>query len=169
MKTSFLAIVLCSALGLLGLSGGARADTIRRYDCSTDGVDREPMGDRDERVIISLQYTCRVADGPLRDATITAISVSELDGEKGTSLASLDIHHAIDGFAVGQLLEGIAFLVMRDNRPLGIAASGKMVFKFASGSLAALSGKAVTFTTKPLGFGRFEMEFSDWPEAAQPK
>lgn len=58
---------------------------------------------------------------------------------------------------------------MRDNRPLGIAASGKMVFKFASGSLAALSGKAVTFTTKPLGFGRFEMEFSDWPEAAQPK
>ncbi|MGV7213449.1 hypothetical protein [Bradyrhizobium sp. UFLA05-112] len=110
-----------------------------------------------------------MADGTLRDAGITAISVSELNGEKGTSLASLDLHRTIDGFAVGQLLEGIAFLVMRDERSLGIAASGKMVFKFASGSLAALSGKTVNFTTKPAGFGRFEMEFADWPEAAGPK
>ncbi|OAF04295.1 hypothetical protein AYJ54_24205 [Bradyrhizobium centrolobii] len=169
MKTSFLAVVLCSALALLGLRGGALADTVRRYDCSIDGVDREPLGDRDEHFIISLQYTCHVAEGPLRDAGITAISVSELNGEKGTSIASLDIHRAIDGFAVGQLLEGVAFLVMRDKRSLGIAASGKMVFKFASGSLSALSGRTVNFTTKPAGFGRFEMEFSDWPEAAQPK
>ncbi|WP_347336683.1 hypothetical protein [Bradyrhizobium manausense] len=106
----------------------------------------------------------------MKDAGITAISVSEWDNEKGRYLASLDVHRALEGYAVGQLLEGDGSSVMEENRTAGIAASGKTVFKFASGSLAALSGKTVKFTTKPaVGSRRFEMEFSDWPEAAQPK
>lgn len=169
MKQPFFTIVLCSAFGLLGLAGGALADSIRRYDCTIDGTDREPIGDRNGHMIVSLQYTCHVADGLLKDAGITAVSVSEWDSEKGRYLASLDVHRALEGYAVGQLLEGDGSSVMEDNRAAGIAAAGKTVFKFASGSLAALSGKTVKFTTKPVGSRRFEMEFADWPEASQPK
>ncbi|WFU80612.1 MULTISPECIES: hypothetical protein [Bradyrhizobium] len=169
MKPPFRIIVLCSTFGLLGLTEVTPTDPVRRYDCTIDGTDREPVGDRNGHVIVSLQYTCRVADGLLRDAGITAISVSEWDSEKGTYLASLDVHRALGGYAVGQLLEGDGSSVMEDNRAVGIAASGKTVFKFASGSLAALSGKTVKFTTKPVGSRRFEMEFTGWPEAAQRK
>ncbi|MGY8665405.1 hypothetical protein Q3C01_23995 [Bradyrhizobium sp. UFLA05-109] len=169
MKQPFLVVVLCSVFDLLGLNAVALADSTRRYDCTIDGTDREPVGDRNGHIIVSLQYTCRVADGLLKDAGITAISVSEWDGEKGTYLASLDVHRALEGFAVGQLLEGIGSSVIEDNRTAGIAASGKTVFKFASGSLAALSGKTINFTTKPAGARRFEIEFTNWPEAAQLK
>lgn len=120
-------------------------------------------------MIVSLQYTWHVADGLLKDAGITAVSVSEWDSEKGRYLASLDVHRALEGYAVGQLLEGDGSSVMEDSRAAGIAAAGKTVFKFASGSLAALSGKTVRFTTKPVGSRRFELEFTDWPEASQTK
>ncbi len=169
MKQPFFTIVLCSAFGLLGLTGGALADSIRRYDCTIDGTDREAIGDRNGHIIVSLQYTCHIADGLLKDAGITAISVSEWDSEKGRYLASLDVHRALEGYAVGQLLDGDGASVMEDNRAAGIAAAGKTVFKFASGSLAALSGKTVKFTTKSVGSRRFEMEFADWPEASLPK
>ncbi|WP_445219692.1 hypothetical protein ACKWRH_05885 [Bradyrhizobium sp. Pa8] len=169
MKRPSLTTVLCSIFGLLGLNGIALADSTRRYDCTIDGTDREPIGDRNGHIVVSLQYNCRVADGPLKDAGITGLSVSEWDSEKGKYLASLDVHRALGGFAVGQLMEGIGASVMENNRAAGIAASGKTVFKFASGSLAALSGKTVKFTTKLVDSRRFEMEFTDWPETAQPK
>ncbi|MGV7213443.1 hypothetical protein [Bradyrhizobium sp. UFLA05-112] len=169
MKELFSAIVVLFIFGLLEVKRCALADTIRRYDCTIDGTDREPIGDRIEHVVVSLQYTCRVEDGPLKDAGITAISVSEWDSEKGRYLASLDVHRALEGFAVGQLLEASGSSVMQDKRAAGIAASGKTVFKFASGSLAALLGKTVKFTTKPVGSRRFELEFTDWPDAARPK
>ena len=97
----------------------------------------------------------------MKEAVSTAVSVSEWDGPKGTYLASLGLHRAPGGFAVGQLLEGTASLVMKDGKPIGAESTGKTVFKFASGSLAALSGRTVNFTTKPVGIGRFELEFKD--------
>nr|GAJ37755.1 hypothetical protein BDOA9_0203730 [Bradyrhizobium sp. DOA9] len=142
---------------------------MRRYSCTVEGSDREPVGDRDGHLIVSLQYTCHVANGALKDSGITGLFVSEWSSEKQTYLASLDVHRALDGFAVSQLLEGIGSSLMEDNRAAGIAASGKTVFKFASGSLAVLSGRTVTFTTKPLDYRQFEMEFTDWPDTIQPK
>jgi hypothetical protein len=97
----------------------------------------------------------------LKEAVVTAVSVSEWDGPKGTYLASLGLHRAPGGFAVGQLLEGSGSVVVKDGKPVGSEASGKTVFKFASGTLASLSGKTVKFTTKPVGLGRFELEFTE--------
>ena len=97
----------------------------------------------------------------LKDAVATAVSVSEWDGPKGTYLATLGLHRAPGGFAVAQLLEGTGSVVMKDGKPAGSQASGKTVFKFASGTLAAFSGRTVNFTTKPVGLGRFELEFKD--------
>ncbi|MCP3392321.1 hypothetical protein NLM27_26590 [Bradyrhizobium sp. CCGB12] len=169
MKRFSLCMVLYVVLGLLGLNEIALADSTRRYGCIIDGTDREPTGDRNGRIIVSLQYTCRVADGLLRDAGITGLSVSEWDNEKGRYLASIDVYRALDGIAIGQLLEGTSSSVTEDNGAVGIAASGKMVFKFASGSLAALSGRTIKFTTKLINSRQFELEFTDWPEAAQPE
>jgi hypothetical protein len=50
---------------------------------------------------------------------------------------------------------------MKDGKPAGSDASGKAQFKFASGTLATLSGKAVKFETKPTGVSRFSIEYTD--------
>jgi hypothetical protein len=49
---------------------------------------------------------------------------------------------------------------MKEGKPAGNESSGKAVFKFASGALAALSEKAVRFESKPTGVGRFSLEFT---------
>ena len=155
------ATFVCSAL-MIAATGFARADTIGRYQCAIIGaIAQEPIGDRDGHVLLSFEYSCQGVDGLLKEAVSTAVSVSEWDGPKGTYLASLGLHRAPGGFAVGQLLEGTASLVMKDGKPIGAQSTGKTVFKFASGTLAALSGRTVNFTTKPVGIGRFELEFKD--------
>ena len=156
MSKRLMAILLGSALGLS--AGTALAGSIGRYDCIIVGtIAREPVGDRDGHDIVSLEYTCRGLDGLLKDAGVTAFSVSEWDGEKGKYVASLGLHRAPGGFAVGQLVEGTNSL----SKAVGLEASGKTFFKFASGTLGALSGKTVNFSAKPTGAGRFEIEFSD--------
>jgi len=156
------ATFVCSALSLIATTGFVRADTIGRYQCGVIGaIAQEPIGDRDGHVLLSFEYSCQGVDGLLKEAVSTAVSVSEWDGPKGTYLASLGLHRAPGGFAVGQLLEGTASLVMKDGKPIGAESTGKTVFKFASGTLAALSGRTVNFTAKPLGVGRFELEFKD--------
>lgn len=91
MKQLSLCMMLYVVCGLLGLNEIALADSTRRYGCIIDGTDREPTGDRNGRTIVSLQYTCRVADGLLKDAGITGLSVSQWDSEKGRYLASIDM------------------------------------------------------------------------------
>jgi hypothetical protein len=152
---------VCSAL-MIAATGFARADTIGRYQCAVNGaIAPQPIGDRDGHVLLSFEYSCLGADGLLKEAVSTGVSVSEWDGPKGTYLASLGLHRAPGGFAVGQLLEGTGSVVMKDGKPVGSESSGKTVFKFASGTLAPLSGRTVNFTSKPVGLGRFELEFKD--------
>ena len=100
-------------------------------------------------------------DGLLNGTVNTGISISEWDGPKGTYLASIGLHRAPGGFAIGQLLEGTGSIVMKDDKVVGSEGSGKTLFKFASGTLAAISGKTVKWTSKPVGLGRFELEFTD--------
>ncbi|MDE5446739.1 hypothetical protein FXV83_16965 [Bradyrhizobium hipponense] len=164
MTKPVLAFVLCSAFELLGPSTGAVAGT-RRYACTITAADREPVGVRNERAILTVQYGCRIADGLLSDAGITAVSVSEWAADKGTYLASLEFHRALEGVAIGQLSEATGFSSMEGEQGVAVATSGTAVFKFASGSLAALSGKTLKFTTKLTGLRSFELEFTDWPES----
>ncbi|MET4261752.1 hypothetical protein ABIC09_006723 [Bradyrhizobium sp. S3.12.5] len=158
-----LAFLLCSAIELFGPSTGAVADT-RRYACTITAADREPVGVRNERVVLTVQYGCRIADGILGGAGITAVSVSEWAADKGTYLASLEFHRALEGVAIGQLSEATGFSSLEGEQGIAVAASGTTVFNFASGSLAALSGKTLKFTTKLTGLRSFELEFTDWPE-----
>ncbi|WFU79247.1 hypothetical protein QA645_32775 [Bradyrhizobium sp. CIAT3101] len=96
------------------------------------------------------KYTCRGVDGLLKEAVVTAVSANEWDGQKGTCLAPLDVHHTADGFAVGQILEGAGSPVMKDGKLVGVDASGKAVFNFASSTLAALSGRPSNSPPNPL-------------------
>ncbi|MCP3460555.1 hypothetical protein [Bradyrhizobium sp. CCGUVB23] len=50
---------------------------------------------------------------------------------------------------------------MKDGIPSGIATSGRALVKFASGSLIAVSGKTLIFSTKSTGPNRFDLEFTD--------
>lgn len=162
MSKRFIATMVCSALGLIAASGFAFAESIGRFECNIiDTPGQEPIGDRPGHFLLNLQYSCFAVDGVLKGDVHTASSVSEFDGAKVTFLRGGGIHRAPGGLAVTQIMDGDGSLVTKDDKPLGTASSGKGVFKFASGSLAKLSGKAFSFTSKQTGLGRFEMEYTD--------
>ncbi|WP_366526267.1 hypothetical protein [Bradyrhizobium sp.] len=50
---------------------------------------------------------------------------------------------------------------MKDGKPVGVAGSGTVAVKFASGAFAALSGKTIKLIVKPAGPNRFEQELTD--------
>jgi hypothetical protein len=105
-------------------------------------------------------------EGLLKDAVYTGASVSEWDGSHGTYLSAGGIVRAPGGLAVTQLTEGTGTLVMKDGKPFGGESSGKALFKFGSGTLAALSGRPVRFESKPTGVGRFSLDVTTDDAAA---
>jgi hypothetical protein len=161
MSKRFIATFLCSALSLVGANGFALAETIGRYECNVVGaMSPEPIGDREGHSLIFYQFSCFSVDGLLKGAVYTASTASELDGPRRTFLFTGGVHRAPGGFAVTQMMEGTGSVVMKDGKPV-TENSGKALFKFASGTLATISGKAVKWTTKTTGVGRFSLEFAD--------
>jgi hypothetical protein len=166
MSKRFIATFVCSAFSLIGASGFALAETIGRYECSVIGaIGKEPIDKRNGHILVSLEYSCFGVDGLLKGDVHTASSASEWDGPNGTFLRGGGVHRAPAGLAVSQITEGTGWVVKSGDTeyagPAGTASAGKAVFKFASGNLSALSGKAFKFATKPIGPDRFEMEFTD--------
>ena len=64
------------------------------------------------------------------------------------------------GTAIGQVPEGSGSVIMKDDKLVGTEFAGKTLFKFASGTLTALSGKTVNFTNGSTGLNRFEIVFT---------
>ena len=162
MKNRFTATLMCSALVSMLATGLAYADTIGRYECSIVGIGSpEPLGDRAGHGLLSYQFSCYGVEGILKGAVYSAVHVSEWDGPQGNFLLAGGVHRVAGGFAVTQMSEGTASVIMKDGKPVGATGSGKAVFKLGSGSLAPLSGKAVKFTSKTTSANRFELEFAD--------
>ena len=162
MSKRFIAAFVCSALGLTSSGGFALAETIGRYNCSIVGAaSQEPIDATPGHFLATVEYSCYGVDGLLKDAVHTASSASEWINQKGTFLRGGGTHRAAGGLAVTQVTEGSGVVVMKDGKPIGTATTGTGIFKFASGNLVTLSGKTFKFTTKPTGFDRFEMEFTD--------
>jgi hypothetical protein len=162
MSRRFVATFVCSALGLMGATGFARAETIGRYECSVIGtVGQELIDNQNGHFLASLEYSCFGVEGLLKGDVHTASSASEWEDQKGTFLRGGGTHRAPGGLAVTQITEGTGSVVMKDGKPVGTVSSGTGVFKFASGTLAALSRKTFKFATTPIGPNRFEMEFTD--------
>jgi hypothetical protein len=158
----FVRASLCFLLSFIFTSEVARAETIGRYECNVIGtLSQEPVGDRDGHVFTSFQYSCFGTEGLLKGAVATTVAVIEWDGPKGTFVSTVKIHRAPGGIAVGQTDEGTAFMIMKDGKPIGTEASGNSVIKFASGTLARLSGKTLKWVSKSISPGRFEQEYSD--------
>jgi hypothetical protein len=146
----------------MGNVGLAQAEIIGRYQCNIVGpAAPEPLGDRNGHSILSYSYSCVGVDGVLKDAVVTAFTVVEWDGPKTSTATALGVHRAPGGAAIAQVLEGAGSVIMKDGKPVGTELSGKTAFKFASGTLAALSGKTVNFASKSTGLNRFEIVFAD--------
>jgi hypothetical protein len=166
MDKRIIVTVVCSTLGLINASGFALAETIGRVECSVVGTpSQEPIGDRDGHGLATVQISCSGVSGLLKDAVYTSSSTSEWDGSQGTYFAGGGIIRVPGGLAVTQLTEGVGSAVMKDGKPAGREASGKGLFKFASGTLAALSGRANRWEAKPAGFNRFSLEVTTDTEA----
>jgi hypothetical protein len=154
--------ILLSALGLIGAGGFAHADTIVRYECNIIGTaSQDPIGDREGHNLVTVQYTCFGVEGLLKGAVSTALSVSEWDGPQGKYLSSIGVHRIAGGLASAQLLEGAGSVIIKDGKPVGSESSGKILIKFASGTLAAISGKTLNYIVKPLGPNRFQLEWTE--------
>jgi hypothetical protein len=139
MSKRFIITFVCSALSLIGATAIAHSDTIGRYECNIVGTGNpEPIGNRSGRGLMSCQFSCFGVDGLLKGAVYSAIHVSEWDGPRGTFLLAGGVHRSVGGFAVTQMLEGTGSVITRDGRPVSSTGSGKALFKFASGTLAAL-------------------------------
>ncbi len=166
MSNRFIATCVCSALSLIGASGFALGETFGRYECSVIGaVGKEPIAGQSGHLLVSLEYSCDGVDGLMKGDVHTASSASEWTGPKGTFLRGGGVHRAPEGLAVSVITEGTAWVVKSGDTEYGGRAgtesAGKAIFKFASGSLAALSGKTFKFATKPMAPNRFVMEFTD--------
>ena len=164
MRKRFIATFVCSAIGLIGASGFALAETFGRYECSVIGaIGKDPIATG--HTLVSLEYSCVGVDGLMKGDVHTASSASEWIGPKGTFLRGGGVHRAPEGLAVSVITEGTASVVKSTDTeyagPAGTESSGKAIFKFASGNLAALSGKTFKFATKPMAPNRFVMEFTD--------
>ena len=162
MKDRLIPTLVCSALCLVGATGLAHSDSIGRYECNVVGTTNpEPIGDRAGHGLVSYQFSCVGVEGLLKGAVYSAMHVSEWDGAQGTFLLAGGVHRAPGGLAVTQMLEGSGSISVKDGKPVGSTGFGKAVFKFASGTLAAISGKAVKFTSKSIGPNRFDLEFAE--------
>ena len=158
MSKRLIAIFVCSALSLIGTSGFAFAGLIGRYECSIIGLPmQDPVGDRTGHMLVTVQYSCFGVEGLLKGTVHTVSSVSEWDGPQGAFLIGGGTQRAPGGLAVTQIAEGTAWVV----KPSGTESKGVGVFKFASDTLAALSGKSFKFATKSTGDLRFDLEYTD--------
>ena len=161
MDKRIVVTAICSTLGLVNASGFALAETVGRYECSVVGAaSQDPIGDKDGHRITGVQYSCSGVEGLVKGAVYSGSSTSEWDGPQGTYLSGGGTVRAAGGLAVTQITEGKGSAVMKDGKPAGSESSGKALFKFASGTLAALSGKMVRWETKPMGFGLFSIELT---------
>ncbi|WGS18790.1 MULTISPECIES: hypothetical protein [unclassified Bradyrhizobium] len=159
MHKRIIVTIACSTIGLFCATGFALAETVGRYECSVIGLaSQDPIGDTDGHRLASSQYACFGVEGLLKGALYTSSSTTEWDGPHGTFVAGGGIVRAPGGLAVTQLTEGVASVAVKDGKPAGTEASGKAVFKFASGAFAQLSGKVVKWEAKPAGFNRFSLE-----------
>lgn len=163
MTKLLIAIALCTIVGAITASGVAHADVVGRYDCHALGSTvPEPIGDRVGHGLQQYQFSCVGIDGLLKGAIYTAINATEWDGPNGKQLLGGGVHRMPDGLAVTQMQDGAHTTVeMKDGKLSSISGSGKAAVKFASGSLATLSGKTLSFVSRSIGFNHFVVEFSE--------
>ena len=161
MNKRIIITVACSTLGLVNASGFALAETIGRFECSIVGTaSQDPIGDKDGHRLTTAQYSCLGVEGLLKGALYTGSATSEWDGSQVTYFTGGGIIRTPGGLAVTELTGGTGSAIMKDGKPVGSEASGKGLFKFASGTIAALSGKADRWQVKPAGFNRFNLELA---------
>ncbi|MGJ5203162.1 hypothetical protein [Bradyrhizobium sp. HKCCYLR20261] len=159
----FQSLVLLGSIILVScVASAARAEVLAHYECSIIGPSLpEPIGDRPGHALATVQFSCFAVDGAMKGAVYTAVNVAEWDGPKGTYQFAGGVHRITGGFAVTQMSEGSATVVLNDGQPAGTAGFGKAVIKYAAGTLAQLNGRTVAFTTKTTSLGRFSLDFTD--------
>lgn len=131
MAKQVIGLAMGAAMALIGSTSSSNAeDMVGRYQCTIVGPSvAEPLGDRSDHSIQSVQYSCVGVDGQLKGAALTGNAVVEWQGAKSTFLAASTTHRTPAGLVVGQLIEGNGSLAIEEGKVLGNDAAGRATFK----------------------------------------
>jgi hypothetical protein len=102
--------------------------------------------------------SCRPTTGPLAGGVVTVVDFWEWDGPKSTMLSGQGYVSMPSG-AVSTFkdADGQIELTMTDGKVSGVAASGHNVVTKATGDLASINGKTVSWSVKVTGPDTFEI------------
>ncbi len=152
---------LIAALAFTTLSATASAQTavILKATCQGVGTSpQEPVGDRAGHAISEAQYSCRNEGGGQDGSIGTGMTIWEWDKGNAVSLSGNGVVRKPGTMAVYEITEGKNSLTMTDGKVTGFSGTAKGVYKAATGSMTALSGKSFHSTFHSIPGGQFVIE-----------
>lgn len=138
------------------LSPSALAQTagVMKSTCQTVGiVTTEPIGDRPGHAIAMNTYSCRNEGGATDGTVMTGSNIREIDAGGIVSFSQNGVVRKPGAIAVYELTADKMSMSQT-----GFSGESKGTYKFASGSLAPLSGKSFSSKYHSIGGGQFVIE-----------
>jgi len=146
-------------LVVMPASAFAQSGSSFRLTCHSIGNSpTEPLGDREGHAVGVGQYTCRTDGGPLDGGMLTGMTIWEYDKNNGRSLSGMGVTRKPGALAAYQQTEAKVALTLTDGKVTGFTGSGRGRYTVATGTAAALDGKAYSFTFNSTGPGQFAVE-----------
>ena len=140
-------IVVAALLTIFATAAAAEKLDGDKYTCQSFSQNSwEPIGDRENHVISVGQLSCHTDSGFAEGAISTSVTMFEVDKGNAKSLSGSGVMRKTGGIAVYEITQQTWSLIMTDGKVTGFQGTGKALFTFASGSLAAYAGKTRTYT-----------------------
>ena len=161
MKTALFAAGIGTAIAFAAFAPDAIAqENTTTGTCQAVGANGapEPLGDREGHGISTVQVSCHIDSGPMKDGVLTGTDIWEWDGPNAVLVSSTGIVRKPGGTVVYVETQGKLALTMADGKVTGWAGSAKGTNVVATGSAASMAGKPYTVTSKPTGPGQFTFE-----------
>lgn len=148
-----------AGIALAVCATGASAGSEHTAACYNTGLNApEQLGDRNGHMLQVSTGTCLETGGGLEGMVTTQNTLWEHDPSGSKILSGDGVGRRPGGLVAYRLLEGSMQMIMKEGKPTGWIAKGKGVYTLATGDVAHLAGKTFTWTTKPMGSRRYQID-----------
>ena len=151
-------LIIC-ALAVLCAAASAQSGLSHRLVCQSIGNGAaEPLGDREGHALSVGNFTCRTDGGPLDGGVLTGATIWEYDKLGAVGLSGSGVTRKPGAMAAYMNTESKLTMTLVDGMVTGLTGTGWGRHTLASGSAAALSGKAYSYTFGSTGAGQFGVD-----------